>query len=224
MVVGGRRTLRATGHGDMVGTVYNGQGVQVSVEMSNVLIAPVLGRCLFSPSVTSRVGIYAMYEASALKLLNIDCGGGDEVNTSGATWHIQLRHINAADPKEVRGKGVGVAYKGEVPNCSACHAHKSTRQLRSKETESRATKRLDRVLTDIKGPFFPSQFEGYRFALIMFIDDFSRLEVVNIMSKSPSLQKLQDFKGDVADMNQITITALRSDRGGEFTGAFFREY
>lgn len=61
VTVGGRRTLRATGYGDMVGTVYNDQGVQVSVERSDVLIAPVLGRCLFSPSVTSRVGTYAMY-------------------------------------------------------------------------------------------------------------------------------------------------------------------
>lgn len=59
----------------------------------------------------------------------------------------------------------------------------------------------------------------------MFTNDFSRLQVVKVMTnKHQSLQMLQDFKRNVAYVNHITVNALRSDPGGKFTEAFFREY
>lgn len=47
---------------------------------------------------------------------------------------------------------MGVEYKSKGRDSSTCHANKIIRQPRNKETEARATERLDRGFTDVKGP------------------------------------------------------------------------
>lgn len=120
----------------MVGTVNNDQGVQVSVEMPDVLIIPDLERCLLSPLAASKVGILTMLdsnpcrrtgkrsspfqEASWLYLFNIDFGGGNEANTSNATF---AQYIGPRKRRRLKASWEdGHVFEGIVPDYSTCHA------------------------------------------------------------------------------------------------------
>jgi len=71
---------------------------------------------------------------------------------------------------------------------------------------TRATKQLERIHTDISGPFrVYTKFDSHRY-LITFTDDFSRfVKVYTMKYKSESLKSLQKYIADIGKPETIII-------------------
>ena len=120
-------------------------------------------------------------------------------------------------------------------NCQGCILGKSVRSVIPKSVDSRSSKLLELVHTDVLGPLEIPSVGGSRY-LITFIDDYSRWTVEYAMkSKSDALSCFQRYKAmaekhtsqkvqkvtvpgstereqETSDMLKI----LRSDNGGEY--------
>ena len=100
--------------------------------------------------------------------------------------------------------------------CVDCIKGKLTAKVRNVKID-RCTKLLWVIHTDIYGSFTPLAMGGYKY-FIMFIDDYSRYDFIELMcEKSNSLEafivkfKLQQGK---------KIEVVHSDRGGEYHGRY----
>ena len=92
------------------------------------------------------------------------------------------------------------------------------------EKDSRATTILERVHTDVCGPFSVASTTKHRYYVI-FVDDFSRKCWIFFMQKkSDTFAKFCEFKALVEKESGKKVIALRSDNGGEFISAEFKEF
>ena len=92
------------------------------------------------------------------------------------------------------------------------------------EKDSRATTILERVHTDVCGPFSVASTAKHKYYVI-FVDDFSRKCWIFFMQKkSDTFAKFCEFKALVEKESGKKVIALRSDNGGEFISAEFKEF
>ena len=90
--------------------------------------------------------------------------------------------------------------------------------------DSRATTILERVHTDVCGPFSVASTAKHKYYVI-FVDDFSRKCWIFFMQKkSDRFAKFCEFKALVEKESGKKGIALRSDNGGEFISAEFKEF
>lgn len=130
-------------------------------------------------------------------------------------WHKRMGHLNFADMKTTLNMKLSEA----DTNCETCALAKITKVSVPKLNESRATKSLERVYSDIMGPINPSSIHGFRF-IVTFIDDYSSFGVVKFLKhKSEVLSKFKEF---VAQNGRPNI--IRSDNGTEYTSKMFKDY
>ena len=127
-------------------------------------------------------------------------------------WYRQRGHLNQKDLSSL----VNV---GDLEFCEVCTASKMHEVAVPKKTDSRASAVGQRVYSDIQGPFEVTSMHDARYALI-FIDDFSRLAVVNyLVKKSDALLKFQEF---VAEHG--AAKCLRTDNGGDCSSNAFKRF
>ncbi|GLU15868.1 hypothetical protein SLE2022_323240 [Rubroshorea leprosula] len=108
--------------------------------------------------------------------------------------------------------------------CEGCLLGKQSRKSFPKQSQSRATRPLQLVHTDVCGPITPCSFGKNKYFLL-FIDDYSRKTWVYFLKeKSEVFKCFQNFKALVEKESGFKIQALRSDRGGEFTSKEFQEF
>ena len=92
------------------------------------------------------------------------------------------------------------------------------------EKDSRATMILERIHTDVCGPFSVALTEKHMYYVI-FVDDFSRKCWIFFMQKkSEKYSKLYEFKALVEKESGKQVKALRSDNGGEFISGEFKDF
>ena len=83
---------------------------------------------------------------------------------------------------------------------------------------------LEIVHSDICGPMRVKTHNKMEY-FISFIDDFSRFGYVYlIVHKSQALEKFKEYKKEVETQLGRSIKGLNTDRGGEYTSEFFKEY
>lgn len=88
----------------------------------------------------------------------------------------------------------------------------------------RASKKLQLVHADIRGPLKPSSNSNKRY-ILSFIDDFSRKAWVYFLhEKSEAFQNFKNYKISVEKEVGGHIASLRTDRGGEFASHEFEEF
>ena len=90
--------------------------------------------------------------------------------------------------------------------------------------DSRATTILERIHTDVCGPLSVASIEKHRYYVI-FVDDYSRKCWIFFMQKkSETYSKFCEFKELVEKESGKHVKALRSDNGGEFISAEFKDF
>ena len=82
------------------------------------------------------------------------------------------------------------------------------------EKDSRTTMTLERIHTDVCGPFSVASTEKHRYYVI-FVDEFSRkCWILFMQKKSETYSKFCEFKALVEKESGKQVKALRSDNGG----------
>ena len=89
--------------------------------------------------------------------------------------------------------------------------------------EVQSKKRLELVHSDVAGPMKTESFGGARY-FVTFIDDYSRcVTVYAIAHKSEVLDKFKEWEAAVTNQVDCKIKTLRTDNGGEYMSAEFRD-
>lgn len=141
-------------------------------------------------------------------------------------WHGRLGHINFHSLKlltdKEMAKGVPtIVHLDQV--CRACLASKQTKTPYPRVAKWRAQKKLELIHVDLCGPITPSTAGGNRYFMLL-IDDYTRWCYVYVLkTKDQALEAFMKFKAEVENVTGEKIKVLRSDRGGEFLAAAFRE-
>lgn len=75
---------------------------------------------------------------------------------------------------------------------------------------------LERIHTDICGPFDPITWDGYKY-FVSFIDDFSHFAVIYpLRQKSEVFEKLVEYEAMVSSMHNVAIAMITVDQGREY--------
>ena len=92
------------------------------------------------------------------------------------------------------------------------------------EKENRASVILERIHTNVCGPFSIASIEKHRYYVI-FIDEYSRISWIFFMQKkSETFSKFCEFKALVDKELGKQVKALRSDNGGEYISNEFKYF
>lgn len=147
-------------------------------------------------------------------------------------WHSVLGHCNKDDIVKLQTlvDGMQISSKQDFV-CEPCILGKQTQSI-NRELSQRATKPLEFVSTDLCGPITPVSIDGFQY-VISFIDNFSGYSFVYFLQKkSDAAHALSKFLADVSPIGKVShllslvpeavIRKLRSDNGGEFMGAEFK--
>ena len=120
---------------------------------------------------------------------------------------------------------------GKLEFCEPCTIAKMKQLPFELAKEVWTTRPLQMAHTDVGGPITPASREGYKYWMVI-VDDFTRFPWVYFMkhkSEAPNIYK--QWRADIKsyfrqDLDNETFTPealeyIRSDNGGEFTGAHF---
>ena len=143
----------------------------------------------------------------------------------GELWHRRLGHLHHGALKILKKISTGLP-KGTLAQpdqCKGCTLGKFVKAT-FHEKESRATTILERIHTDVCGPFSVASTAKHRYYVI-FVDDFSqKCWIFFMQKKSETYSKLCEFKALVEKESGKQVKALRSDYGGEFISSEFKDF
>ena len=134
---------------------------------------------------------------------------------SGRKWHRQLDHLNQADVfRNAPETG------GELDDlCNVCALAKIAKTPVPRVTETKAEEKLERVFTDVMGPFRVESLSGFRFCIV-FADQYRKFVFVDLLkSKCEALTSLKKFVLSVE-----TPKKLRQDTAKKFFSEQFKTY
>ena len=130
--------------------------------------------------------------------------------------HKIMGHCNQKDLIQLEEvvNGLEIMNPNEDFFCDICCKGKQPHLPISKDPNSRATKPLELVHSDLSGPVTPTAKDGFAYCM-NFVDDYSGMVFYYFLKKkSDATRALEKFLADVG-----TVKTLRSDNGGEYTGA-----
>ena len=239
-----RSTSQVAGQGTAEIVVNDDRGNGHVLVLKDALHVPDHGRNLFSVKCAVGKGssVTLSSEGSCLQLpdgtqipVQLDsnlftvrcepCASG-QCNTAASSvgllglWHRRMGHVNMKDLETVLRQSFG-ELKWDFSGggfCETCALGKATKASVPKMTYNRSSAPMERVFSDVCGPFALS-LGGCRYA-ITFIDDYSRHAVVKFMAKKS--EALFCFKEFVSEFGPPK--SLRSDNGGEFVSKDFEEF
>ena len=149
------------------------------------------------------------------------------LRSQAALWHRRLGHFHARGMTRMLASE---AVKG-MPKfttaahiCTGCRLGKQVKTKMPKETSFHASKPLELIHSDVCGPFRVMSTGGARY-FVTFIDDFSKKTWIYFLAhKSQVLEKFKHFVHLVENLTGLTVRALRTDNGGEYTSRLFSEF
>ena len=139
-----------------------------------------------------------------------------------ALWHRRFAHVNHGDIAKLRQRKLvrGMRFESKEapdPICEPCIMGKQTRKAVPRGPGERATRPLELVHTDLKGPMPVASREGANLYWITFIDDKTRRRwVAYLKRKSDAWAAIQQFKAAAEVESGQRLEVLRCDGGGEY--------
>jgi transposase InsO family protein len=141
---------------------------------------------------------------------------------SRARWHERLAHTAGASVSKLAAMSkINKINLSKL--CDSCSLAKSTRKSFTTRRTTRATVRGHRMFLDVGGPIEPRGLDGWRFTCILVDDKTSKKWVVHMKTKSATVDALRWFWTTICRPEHVVIRIVRTDRGGEFTGARFTQ-
>jgi transposase InsO family protein len=111
----------------------------------------------------------------------------------------------------------------QVDTCKGCTLGKYTKSS-FHDRDSRAEAILERVHSDVCGPFSTASTAKHRYYVI-FVDDYSRKCWIFFMQKKDqTFTKFCEFKALVEKESGKKVKALQSDNGGEYVSNEFKNF
>ena len=144
-------------------------------------------------------------------------------------WHQRLAHIDHNAIRKMSKNrtvnGLELRNEQEPPTpCTHCITGKGHRTPFPKQSNTKTSKLLELIHSDVKGPIETKSHGGSRY-FITFIDDFSKWTTVYTMKeKSQSFQCFVKFHKFAETHSGEKVKILRTDNGGEYTSNEFQSY
>ena len=142
---------------------------------------------------------------------------------STEVWHNRLGHLH----QEALLKIQPIAEKGNTKmeeDCETCIRGKLRRSNFPKKRESKTNQLLERIHSDVAGPFTPKSLGGNRY-FVTFMDDYSNFINVFVMKKKNEVFNLfRKYQKRVELKLNMKIVEFQSDNGGEYMSGEFAEH
>jgi transposase InsO family protein len=135
----------------------------------------------------------------------------------GELWHRCLGHFHHGALKIMQQISTGLLMRtlAQLDQCKGCTMGKYVNST-FHEKENHASVILERVHTDMCGPYSVDSTTKHKYYVI-FVDDVSRKFWIFFMQKKDqTFSKLCEFKELVEKESGKQVKALRSDNGGEY--------
>ena len=143
------------------------------------------------------------------------------VKESTSLWHQRFGHLNDTDLMMLKSKDLvnGLNLQGsgkEVGVCEGCVMGKSKRFSFPKQSESKTTKPLQLIHSDVCGPMHVPSVGGSRY-FVTFTDDYSRYGTVYMLkTKDQVYNTFVEYVDLVENQLNLKVKKFRSDGGGEY--------
>ena len=246
-----KHVFYAIGTGDLQIDVPNGQGT-TPVTLCDTLHAPDMALTIVSIGRIVNSGCSVSFEKKSCKIKNksgkvigdipassnglfkvkhsfIAASANTVEQVDIHTLHRRLGHISAdAIRNLIRFNaitGIKLIDNGSPIICQSCEYAKLTRKpIKNERSAAPAKQFSDEIHTDLWGPSRTASLGGRRY-YITFTDDhtwYTRIDI--LQTKDEALQAYRDFASWARTQHRAKIKALRSDRGGEYTGRAFTQF
>ena len=135
-------------------------------------------------------------------------------------WHMRLGHLNERAIRQLVTKSTGLAIGPPTPQtlnmrCEPCLRGSQHRQV-SYTRGKPATRLLEHVWADVKGPLLNRDILGFRF-FVVFVDEKSRfLTTFPLLAKSDVFNAYKLFEARVERLTGCKIVNFHVDIGGEW--------
>jgi hypothetical protein len=142
-----------------------------------------------------------------------------KATTDAGIWHCRLGHLSPQRLQGLEKVTTGLEAPIPVPEepCEHCQLTKSVRIINRKSPE-RATKPLQRIHSDIWGPYRVPTLYGHTY-MVTFTDDYTRKSWVYLLKARGQLRAIfTEFKTLVELESGHKITIIRCDNGPEYVG------
>lgn len=239
----------ATTAAEGVGTVSFDNEDGAYTTLSDTIFVPDLRSNLISVSKITDKGYRIIFDSKAAQIMDktgksiIKCNrkgnlyvlsestvraNAASTKSSLQQWHEKFGHLNEADLKAMAKKnlvnGMNININEKLGPCQTCIMGKQTQTPFPKKSNSRSSKLLELIHTDICGPMRTQSIGGARY-FITFIDDKSRWGATYFIAhKSDALKSFQDYKRYAENQTGQKIKAVRSDNGKEYKNLNFNEF
>lgn len=148
---------------------------------------------------------------------------------SNNLWHFRLGHLNAPDMKKLISKEMVIGMNGvnidcDAQFCESCVFGKQTKLSFPPNKNTRSTRILELIHTDVCGPMSTLAWDGSKY-FVTFTDDFSRATMVYcIERKSDVLDRFKEFVAAAEALHGSKVAKLKADNGGEYISHEFKNF
>lgn len=140
-------------------------------------------------------------------------------------WHSRMGHPGDTCLQElVRYKMVdGLENVSPIGICDVCIEGKQCRYP-FKGNRPKSSRVLERIHTDVCGPFDPQTWDGYKY-FVTFIDDYSHFTYMYLLKrKSDVYESFVEFESMATALHNVPISMVTVDQGTEYRSNKAKEY
>ena len=134
-------------------------------------------------------------------------------------WHRRYGHLTSQSLRRVHTvvDGITSSIKDITEPCDSCRMTKSTKVI-NRQAPERATRPLERVHSDIWGPYRVAAINGATY-FVTFTDEYTRKSWVYLATSREQLRTIfTEFRIRTELESSRKVTILRCDNGGEYKG------